>query len=41
MIDCMEIPVLCSNNETKFVISLAPDTKLTAGKELYFNKHCT
>ena len=36
-----EISVMYSNTETKFVISLAPDTRLITGKELYCDKNLT
>ena len=37
----IEISVLHSNNETKFVISLAPSTRSITGKELYFDENYT
>ena len=41
--DCafIEISVLYSNNKTKFVISLVPDTRLITWKELNFDKNFT
>ena len=37
----MKISVLYSSNETKFVITLAPDTRSITAKELYFDKDFT
>ena len=37
----IEISVLCSNNETKSIISLASDTRSITGKELYLDENFT
>ena len=37
----IEISVLYSNNETKFVTSLAPNSRSITGKELYFDTNVT
>ena len=43
MVTCafMEISVLYSSNETKFVMSLAPDTRSITGNKLFFDKNFT